>query len=75
MLPLLAWGYRMFLVERIFGVADVDVGATRLVLEDDVQSVDDAGNVWDSGSVLVAGKWADVWVEGNTYNRGWSRGC
>jgi hypothetical protein len=40
----------MFLVERIFSVADVDVeprmvGTTRLVLEDDVQSVDDAGNV------------------------------
>jgi hypothetical protein len=35
----------MFLVERIFGVADIDVGAMRLVLEDDVQSVDDAGNV------------------------------
>jgi hypothetical protein len=42
----------MFLVERIFSVADVDVrpsdgrvDATRLVLENDVQSVNDAGNV------------------------------
>jgi hypothetical protein len=50
----------MFLVKRIFSVADVCVIATRLVLEDDVQSVDDAGNVWDSESVPVAGKWADV---------------
>jgi hypothetical protein len=47
--------------------------AKRLVLEDDVQRVDDAGDVWkDHRSAAVAEeRW--VWTV-MTYNRGWSRG-
>lgn len=67
------WGIVLCFVVVCF--EDVAGAAKRLVLENDVEGVDDAGNVWDGGLVggsrMREGRSSGV----ETYNQGWSGGC
>ena len=50
----------------------LDRMTTRLVLENDVQGVDDAGDVWHAVLAAAESKVAGR-HRGCTYNQGWSR--